>query len=144
MGICKKFCDANDMNSCSGGLCVPWNDGINPTCEYYCDPLAQDCAGNNVGCYPAFDSFVCHTTGFDDGKGQDGDDCYTIQSCIPGLVCVAGDVQTGCASDRCCTPICNVMDVGPCSDPMEECVPWYEPGMAPPGLEDVGICAIPA
>jgi hypothetical protein len=124
---------------------VPWNDGINPTCEYYCDPLLQDCEGNNVGCYPAFDSFVCHTTGYDDGEGEDGSSCWTIQSCKPSLVCVAGDVQAGCAADRCCTPLCDITDpMPPCVDAMEECVPWYEPGMAPPGLENVGACLIPA
>ena len=26
--------------------------------------------------------------------------------------------------------------------PMQTCEPWYDPGTAPPGFEDVGACTI--
>jgi hypothetical protein len=61
-------------------------------------------------------------------------------------MCAAADVVEGCVGfSGCCTPFCDVSVGGdPCPALTEECVPFYEPGMAPPGLEDVGFCSIPA
>ena len=30
-----------------------------------------------------------------------------------------------------------------CPGATQECISWYEEGVAPPGFENVGICAIP-
>jgi hypothetical protein len=148
-GVCLAFCDINNMASCAdAGLpdakCIAFNDGVLPLCEDDCDPLAQDCTPPQ-GCYAVGDQgFVCTLPGHEDGKGNDGDECYTIQSCQPGLLCANGMGQNGCMSDACCTPFCDVNgDGSECTDPMESCVPYYEMGMAPPGYEDVGLCFIP-
>ncbi len=145
-GICLPLCSIEDPGTCPQGECIAFNDGFLPLCEVACDPLTQDCIGDGVGCYAvlANDKFICASSGYEDGKGNDGDDCYTIQSCKPGLVCIDGAVQEGCVTERCCTPVCDVSMGGvECMSPMEECVsPWAQ-GEAPPEYQDVGLCTIP-
>jgi hypothetical protein len=142
-GVCYEFCIPNTPDQCldGGGTCIPFNDGVLPMCQTTCDPLVQDCPPE-MGCYAAYDNFVCARPGVDDGKGNDGDDCYTIQSCLPGNVCVGAGSLEGCTGDRCCTPICDLSMADPCTAP-ETCTAWFEEGSAPPGLEDVGVCVIP-
>jgi hypothetical protein len=143
-GVCLEFCVPYAPEQCVfGGVCVPFNDGVLPLCETECDPLLQDCP-QGWGCYPAYDKFICAKPAPVDGTGSDGADCFEFQSCLPGLVCVVDDSTAGCTSNACCTPFCDV--TGPatqCSEPTEECVPWFEPGQAPEGYEDVGACVIP-
>jgi hypothetical protein len=142
-GVCLEFCVPNLPGDCEfGGVCVPLNDGVMPLCLAECDPLLQDCP-LPMGCYPAGDKFVCAMPEPMDGAGSDGDLCDRLQGCLPGLVCV-GNATAGCPVDACCTSLCDV--TGPdtqCPEPTEECVPWFEPGQAPEGLEDVGACMFP-
>jgi hypothetical protein len=143
-GVCLEFCVPNDPGSCeSGGECRPLNDGVLPLCETRCDPLQQDCPPQ-TGCYAGFDILVCAVPAHEDGKGNDGDECYAVQDCVPGLICVNAESTAGCAADACCTPFCDL--TGPdtqCTDPAEECVSWFEEGEAPPGFDHVGACLIP-
>lgn len=140
-GICLEYCVVDDPSSCeNGGSCLAFNDGALPLCEEECDPLLQDCQGSQ-GCYPAFDRFVCAVPNLDQGGG-DGDPCYTIQSCQPGLGCVSADSLSDCQDTACCTPFCDLNEPDPCTSP-EQCTAWFEMGMAPPGLEDVGACVVP-
>lgn len=146
-GVCLAFCDVATQDCSEDGLpdaeCISFNDGTLPLCQDDCDPLSQDC-DNNMGCYGVGDQgFVCSMPGYEDGLGSDGDMCYTVQSCKPGLGCTAADVLDGCAAARCCTPYCDLSEPDPCTAP-EQCVPYYEPGSAPPNYENVGLCAIPA
>ena len=148
-GICLPLCDINNGGSCDefGGDCVAFNDGILPLCESKCDPLIQDCEGDNVGCYAvlADDKFICAQSGYEDGKGNDGDDCYTVQSCKAGLVCIGAGALEGCNSERCCSPVCDLAEMNPdaCPADTEQCIsPWAE-GSAPPEYADVGICLVP-
>jgi hypothetical protein len=147
-GTCLQFCEVADPAYCANaGLpsaqCISFNDGVLPLCEDTCDPLLQDCDGS-WGCYAVGgQGFTCTLPGHAAGEGGDGSDCYTVQSCMPGLLCADGTIQSGCQSDACCTNFCEV-GVDNCSDPMEECVAYFEPGMELPGYETVGLCAIPA
>ncbi|MCB9568443.1 MAG: hypothetical protein H6710_14730 [Myxococcales bacterium] len=145
-GTCLPLCSVDNPDTCPGGECIGFNDGFLPLCEVACDPLVQDCIGDNVGCYAVLgnDKFVCATSGYMDGKGNDGDECYTIQSCLPGLVCIDGTVQEGCLTQRCCTPVCDLTGNGAeCTSPGESCTsPWAQ-GEAPIQYEDVGLCVIP-
>ena len=43
----------------------------------------------------------------------------------------------------CCLPYCDLDLPNTCPGQGLQCVPWYEPGEAPPGLEDVGVCHLP-
>ncbi|MBK8264178.1 MAG: hypothetical protein IPK80_22920 [Nannocystis sp.] len=145
-GVCLKLCTVMEPGTCPEGECIAFNDGFLPLCEIACDPLVQDCVGDGFGCYAVLsnDKFICAQSGFDDGEGNDGDDCYTIQSCKPGLVCLSGSVQEGCFGERCCTPVCDLTGDGTeCIAPSEQCIsPWAE-GEAPPQYQEVGLCLIP-
>jgi hypothetical protein len=146
-GVCLALCDAADQDCAEDGLpdatCVSFNDGTLPLCQDDCDPLVQDC-DPTLGCYGVgTQGFVCSLPGFEDGLGNDGDMCFTIQSCKPGLQCTASEALDGCAAARCCTPFCDLAEADPCTAP-EACVAYFEAGTAPPGYENVGLCVIPA
>ena len=145
-GICVQLCDVNDPAACPGGACIPFNDGLLPLCEAPCDPLVQDCEGADVGCYAVVsgEQFICSQSDYDEGAGDDGDACYTIQSCKPGLACVRADLQEGCAAERCCTPVCELSgDGSECPAASEACVSPWPAGEAPPEYSDVGMCVLP-
>jgi len=145
-GVCLAFCDAGTQNCHEAGLpdaqCIAFNGGTLPLCQDDCDPVSQDC-GPQLGCYGVgIQGFVCAVPGFGDGLGNDGDTCFTVQSCKPGLGCTSAEVLDGCQGSRCCTPYCDLQDPDPCVAP-EQCVAYYDPGTAPPNYEHVGLCAIP-
>ena len=146
-GVCLAMCDAINQDCAEDGLpdadCIAFNDGALPLCQDSCDPVIQDCTPP-LGCYGVGNQgFVCAQPGFDPGLGNDGDECYTVQSCKPGLGCTASEVLDGCGASRCCTPYCDLNEPDPCTAP-ESCVPYYDAGTAPPGYDHVGLCAIPA
>lgn len=146
-GVCLAFCDAGTQDCSEDGLpdaqCVSFNDGVLPLCQDDCDPLVQDCDGS-LGCYGvSTQGFVCSLPGYQAGLGNDGDMCYTIQSCKPGLQCTATEVLDGCGAARCCTPFCDLTEPDSCIAP-ESCVAYFDVGTAPPGYENVGLCVIPA
>ena len=149
MGTCLQFCEVANPTDCAdkgmpSANCVSFNDGVLPLCEDPCDPLAQDCGGD-FGCYAVgTQGFTCTIPGYEDGLGNDADECYTVQSCKPGLVCTQGDAVSGCNADTCCTQFCDTnQGNAECTDAMEVCEPYFEAGMELPGYENVGICAIP-
>jgi len=145
-GVCLAFCNAATQDCGDHGLpgaeCIAFNDGTLPLCQDSCDPVLQDCT-MPLGCYGVGDQgFVCAQPGFDEGLGNDGDACYTIQSCKPGLGCTNAEALEGCDASRCCSPYCDLDEPDPCTAP-ESCVPYYDAGTAPPGYEHIGLCAIP-
>jgi hypothetical protein len=149
MGVCLQLCEQTDAGSCANaGLpnanCISFNDGVLPLCEDPCDPLAQDC-DENWGCYAVgTQGFSCALPGYADGQGNDADECYTVQSCKPGLVCTEGTTVANCNAGSCCTQFCDTnQGNAECTDPGEECVPYFDAGMAVPGYENVGVCSIP-
>jgi hypothetical protein len=145
-GTCVALCTGSPMAPmcAAGSSCVITNGGVLTLCLPGCDPLAQDC-GAGQGCYFVGADFIC-VPDASGGQGVDGDGCEFINVCDPGLMCIdAGSVQ-GCLGGTagCCTPYCDITVPGdPCPAAAEECVPFFDPGMAPLGLEDVGVCAIP-
>lgn len=149
-GFCKQLCDGNDPYSCAAvGLpearCVPYNDGILPLCETPCHPLRPDACQDGQGCYPGGAlGFNCNWPDPEPGKGNDHDDCHTVQSCVPGLYCASGASLEGCTSDNCCTKFCDLLGNGSeCTAP-ENCVSLFddEDGAPDPSLEDVGGCVL--
>lgn len=142
-GVCTAFC--GEGSTCDGDeICLEnANMGVLPLCLKTCDPLVQDCA-NNHACYgdESLDQFFCARPDPGSETGTDGSPCQFTNACIAGFACVDGSVLEGCdGADYCCTPYCTVGDDTPCA-PTEDCVPFY-PENAPPGLENVGLCAIP-
>ena len=101
-----------------------------------CDPLAQDCPAGD-GCYGSTDSFVCAPVV---EPGQAGDECEFLNVCDVGLQCVNADAYPGCVGEGCCTPFCDTTQGDGCEAPGTECIPYFEEGTSPPGLESVGLC----
>ena len=81
--------------------------------------------------------------------GKANDPCELANSCAKGLVCInAATASSACmqGSQGCCQPFCEFMMGmdGDCPNPDQKCVQWFDPMLPiPPGLEDVGVCAIP-
>ena len=143
-GTCVGFCTGTEddpMCEEEGTVCLVANDGWLPLCLATCDPIAPDCAPEHA-CLPFDDVFVCVR---DDPfpMGGVGESCEDIAACDPGLVCVSPELVPDCASAACCTSWCDVTDPMPPCLPEQVCTPWYEPGMAPEGYENLGACTLP-
>lgn len=149
-GKCKQLCDGTSPDSCEAkgmpeATCIPFNDGKLPLCEVECHPLRPACEDGD-GCYWGGSQYLCSTPDPEAGKGKDGDDCYTVQSCNPGLACVAAANLEGCESMYCCTTFCDLEDTdGAACTGAEACVAFHDPEDAEtdPQWLDIGICALP-
>ena len=127
--------------------CLVSNDGVLTLCLQQCDPLTQDCPGNDL-CIPNpqdNNAFLCIL----DASGDAGvafDPCEYINSCDKGFLCANPTIATECdpMAIGCCMPFCDT-SVMPamCPGANQVCLPWYEMGTAPPGYENVGICGLP-
>lgn len=146
-GVCVEFCSVSDTcPQTPTAKCVVYNDGSLPICLPSCDPIVQDCP-EGQGCYnSASDLFVCFKESAMPGEGEIGDECQYINQCQKGAFCAAANAVANCepTSAGCCTPFCLVSGGNAPCQAGEECVPFFEPGTAPPSYEDVGVCAIPA
>lgn len=146
-GVCVEFCDTNDnCPNTPTAKCVVYNDGSLPICLGSCDPVVQDCP-EGQGCYSSGgDQFVCFKVSAMAGEGATGDVCEYLNACQAGGFCAAADAVVGCdpMASGCCTPFCPVSGGNAPCQMGEECVPFFEMGMAPPSYEDVGVCVIPA
>lgn len=144
IATCTGTADEPQCQDPSTGCSIS-NGGVLALCLETCDPVLQTCPEGET-CFPSGDNFLCGLGG--DGDGGVGDDCEFITTCDPGLACVAGDRLTLCESGGCCSSYCMLSD--PNADAQcavegvgQVCVPWYDEGQAPVGMEDVGICALP-
>ncbi|MBZ5710243.1 hypothetical protein [Nannocystis pusilla] len=124
--------------------CVITNNEVLTLCLPTCDPLASNCPADEV-CVQPPDSqhFFCVVDASDDG-GQEFDECGPANSCDPGLACLDPALATECPPGAvgCCLKYCDLTNPT-CAGADAECLPWFEPGMAPAGLEDVGKCGLP-
>ncbi len=127
--------------------CFVSNDGVLNLCLPRCDPLAQDCANENL-CIPNpnnQDEFACVLDASGD-EGQTFDPCEFVNACDKGFLCANVMLAKECMpnANGCCLPFCDLTEMPvDCPGAGQECIAWYEMGTAPPGLEDVGICGIP-
>ncbi len=142
-GTCTEFCQPDDscpFTNDGAALCLASNDGTPPLCIPHCDPLLQDCPGNQA-CYgdPGAPIFFCYGPDPHDG-GMDGSKCEFTNACLAGLHCAESAMLEGCPPDSsgCCTPYCP-LDGDVCTG-AEVCVAFSQPI---PGFENVGICALP-
>ena len=151
LGYCVDFCTGSANNPmCTGdSLCAIYNNGVLPLCLATCDPLSGggDCPNTDNLCIsdPGGQGFVC-VLDASGGMGTYGTECQYANSCNQGLFCAAADAVPNCqGAQGCCSEFCDVNEANMCSGAAmgQECVPWYEEGMAPPGYEHVGGCAIP-
>lgn len=145
-GVCVGFCDGSPQApTCDTGfICTIVNDGVLTLCRAECDPILQDCDGS-AACLPATGSegFTCIIDASGEDAGAIGDPCEFINACDPGNYCANAAVVPGCAgATGCCSEFCD-LDDPQCTPAEQECLPWFEEGATPPGLEAVGACAIP-
>lgn len=149
-GVCWALCTGSPkLPTCEAdnATCQIASDGALALCVPRCNPLTQDCR-EGQGCYPINDSFQCAPVGGRPPAGP-GQSCEYINSCEAGTACLPGEAVPGCEElFGCCTEFCDLgskLGDAQCSgmDLGQQCQPWYEPGTAPPGYENVGICAGP-
>lgn len=146
-GSCIDMCDGSpDAQMCDDGqVCDVSNDGVLILCLNTCDPLITDCPPGQI-CFAAQSGtdFICDFDASGD-TGAYGDPCEYINVCDPGHFCADAMAVPGCDAAGCCSPYCNLMEPNTCpgADMGQECVAWYPEGMAPPGQENIGGCAIP-
>jgi hypothetical protein len=113
-------------------------------CLPTCLPLAPTCAAGDL-CAPWEDEFFCLPDGADD-SGAFGEPCEGVNMCDAGLFCANADVVPACASDTCCTELCDITVQDPdtqCTGAGQQCLPWFDDGEAPTGYENLGACALP-
>lgn len=147
IGTCVEQCSGSPRAPiCNdpGTNCTIAADGIIALCRPGCDPLTQDCPGGDL-CLPVpmANGFVCVLDASGDG-GQIFDPCEYVNSCDPGMLCTDPTRAVECdpMAPGCCLPFCDLSSPT-CTAEGAECVPWYEPGSAPPVLMNVGLCALP-
>ncbi|MBL9103529.1 MAG: ribulose phosphate epimerase [Myxococcales bacterium] len=146
MGTCVAMCTGTpDSPMCeSGFVCPVYGEGVINICLPTCHPLEQDCPGGEL-CINYLDGFMCVFDASGD-EGQAHDACEFANSCDVGLVCSytegAAD-ECDPAASGCCEPYCDVTLANTCPGAGQVCTPWFEPGDAPEGLENVGLCSLP-
>ncbi len=147
-GICVEMCTGSEATPvCSNEAdfsCAVVNDGILNLCLPACDPLAQDCAGDDL-CLLVGQTFVCVLDASDEG-GQLFGACEFANGCDKGLLCLNPSGATECDPDSggCCLPLCDLSDPdATCPGAGQSCVSLYEEGMAPPEFTNVGTCVLP-
>lgn len=141
-GTCVGFCDGlrEDLLCPAGLSCAVTNDGVLALCRPTCAPLQPTCA-DGQGCSPTVaGAFVCLPAPSEALVSPYT--CYESGGCEPGSICRAPGTVPDCANEGgCCTPYC---DLGQPSCSMGSvCIPFFEQGTAPAGLEDVGVCGLP-
>lgn len=141
-GECFAHCVGSEANAqCNqpDHVCLVSGSGLLALCSPTCNPLLEDCGSDEV-CVAVDDGFTCAAAAAEPDEGAVGDACEFLNACNSGLVCAnAGAVGT-CepGSGQCCTPVCD-LTADDCPSP-QSCAPWFEPGLAPFGQENVGVC----
>ncbi|WAS99441.1 hypothetical protein [Nannocystis punicea] len=154
------FCDDVDPQTGTGTCAVMCHDNSGqpqcdadsecfgyhhiPLCVPHCDPLLQDCPAGDSCQYAGVD-FVClEVVALPANQLFEG--CGGDWYCAPGLSCVDSEAADECSSGPdgpgCCSPYCD-LSAPTCPGLGQQCQPYYDPGQAPPGLENVGVCALP-
>lgn len=146
-GTCAPFCTGSpDDPICPPDrTCLQANDGVLAICLSACDPLAIACPPTDV-CVanPGADDFICVIDASAD-EGQPFDPCEFINACDPGLACVNSSAASECdpLAAGCCSPYCDITLPPNCPGAMQTCLPWFDPGTAPPEHANVGFCSLP-
>ena len=147
MGTCVALCKGTpNAPICDDNIsCAIFNNGVLNLCLPACDPLLQDCPGDDL-CLMIGEGFICAPDDSGD-MGKTNDPCEFANACDKGLVCLdTANASSDCmqGSQGCCQPFCDFVAMEPCPNPDQKCVQWFDPMMPiPPGFEDVGVCAIP-
>ena len=142
-GTCTAYCVGSweDGFECPDGYQCRGSRWIT-LCSRLCDPLAQDCPGDDL-CLPSGDGFGCQFDGSGEG-GAYGDPCEYVNGCDKGLLCLNAEYVPKCEFAGCCSPLCDTSAANTCPGEEQVCIPWWDEGMAPQGYEDIGVCGLPS
>lgn len=144
-GVCVALCTGTpDMPLCDDPdqACAVVNEGALNLCLDTCDPLIQDCVGDDL-CLPVSGTYLCVL----DASGDAGatlDPCEFQNACDRGLICLGPAAANECdqGATGCCLPMCSIASGGvDCPGAGQTCLAIYEP--QPVGFEDVGYCSVP-
>ena len=148
---CVAYCQGDMKDpTCPavGDKCAFLFEPTVPLCFPGCDPLAQDCSPVET-CVPNIaalgaEFFVCMPRVFEELPGQYGDACYALSGCDPSYLCIFAENVPGCGGTYCCSTYCDLSMPDSCGsfDETLSCIPWFNPGEATPGYEDVGVCGV--
>jgi hypothetical protein len=149
VGECVAFCSGSEANpvceDAARSCFIGWEGEI-ILCLPRCNPLASIC---DVGEECIFDwqspdgVFVCMPEVHVAPQAY-GDDCSDALACGTGLVCRAAADVPGCVGTHCCTTLADLAAPPPCPDVTQTCLPFYEDGTAPEGLENLCFCGVAA
>lgn len=150
-GVCVSMCVGSpEAPDCVDPTtaCSITNDGVLTLCLPSCDPLIQNCPGDDLCVYNPADggnTFICTLN----AAGETGlvfEPCEYINACQKGLNCFNPALAMECdpQAGGCCLPFCELETNAECPGVGQECIPYYEEGSAPPGLEKVGVCGLPS
>lgn len=147
VGACVGFClGPPESPGCAdpNATCVICQECNPSVCLPGCDPLAPDCPADEV-CIPSSydDTFFCVVDASGDA-GQVFDPCEFVNACDPGLMCAGSELASECdpTISGCCLPFCD-LTAADCPGQGQTCLPWFEPGMGPPDLQNLGVCGLP-
>ncbi|MCB9570395.1 MAG: hypothetical protein H6710_24815, partial [Myxococcales bacterium] len=96
-GTCASLCGGtpDDPTCAEGSVCIMISRDLPlMLCLEFCDPLAQNCPGDDV-CLPYNDDWLCSYDASGDA-GQFGDPCEFANACDPGLLCADAELVPGC------------------------------------------------
>lgn len=149
-GVCVASC-VPDLDACPPpSQCAALNDGSFTLCLSACHPLDPAGCVDDEACrfVPEVGGFRCLPQQGGEVWGSGRTCAVAGQLCAPDTTCIAAERLATCDESECCSSWCAFGD--PMADtecalaqPEHACVSFYEPGAAPPGFEDVGVCAMP-
>ena len=147
-GTCIALCTGTPQApKCLPGFHCPLvSDGVLNLCFPTCNPLIQDCPGDDL-CLadPDGTTFTCVLDASGD-LGKTNDPCEFANACDKGLMCLETATAASACDPRstgCCQPFCKFPG-SPCPNPDQQCLQYFDPMTVPPGYESIGVCAIPA
>lgn len=138
-GLCAALCGTD--GDCDQGQCTLARETNIPYCADDCSPFESTCP-SPLRCRQNGDRFSCLFLGTGD-VGVAGAACGIADDagCAPGFVCLPGALVPECATDNCCTPVCDTSEGDSCPAP-STCSPILSG--AAPGFETIGACFVPA
>lgn len=148
MGVCNAMCTGSQAEPMcpTGSFCSITNNGVLILCLDGCDPLLQDCEGDNLCILAASEmGFICVLDASTEGEGNPGDACEFGNVCQAGNTCIDGTLIPDCTTDYCCTEYCDIDQANSCAQMADgsQCVAIWEEGEGPPDWGHVGRCQLP-
>lgn len=140
-GRCLAACRNDD--DCEPDACEISPFTLTTFCAAACDPLAPAC-DSGFGCRQSEDRFTCSMTLDETDIGQPGEPCdvFNLRGCADNLACMPGALVPGCASQSCCTTVCDLAaGDGQCPGGTLCNQMFATPA---PGFESIGACFVPA